>query len=313
MTGRDTEPDEDTPLERALAAVVSVHAFIPPDALTADVLGTERVGSGVIIREDGIAVTIGYLVTEAERIWLTLADKRVVAADVAGIDQPSGLAVLRILERGSKPAIPIGSARDVRLGAAVTMASGDGNRVSSRMIAKQEFCGYWEYRLDEALFIAPAHTHWGGAALISRTGKLVGIGSLHIPGAVVAGEATDLNMAVPIDLLKGVLDDLLRFGRTKAPARPWLGLYAQQDQDRLVVGGIVRRGPASAAGMKRGDKILSVANTEVRDLSAFYSAVWALGPAGVEVPLAIERQGRLQRVTIASGDRRDFLKQPTLH
>jgi len=303
----------DKAFERALASVVGVHAFVPSDALTADVLGTERLGSGAIIREDGLIVTIGYLVTEAERVWITFADGHVAAGDVAGIDQTSGLALVRILEKAVYNFVPLGTAKQVRLGGAVAMASGDGTMVTGRLLAKQEFTGYWEYRLEEALITAPAHGQWGGAALLGPDGRLIGIGSLHIPGAVVNGEATELNMSVPIDLLHPVQDDLLRYGRTRAPARPWLGVYAHQVEERLVVGSVVRQGPASSAGLKRGDTIVAVGRTKVRDLGDFYEAVWRLGAAGVDVPLVIERNGRIVDMVVQSGDRRLFLKQPTLH
>lgn len=301
------------PLERALAAVVGVHSIVPGDAMTADVLGTERLGSGVLIREEGVLVTIGYLVTEAERVWVSLADGRVVAGDVAGIDQASGLALVRLLERGKWPSMPVGAAGGLRLGSAVTVASGDATHISARLVARQEFTGYWEYRLEEALFSAPAHAQWGGAAMISSRGELVAIGSLHIPGAMVAGQSTDINMFVPIDLLAGVADEILKFGRTSAPARPWLGVYAQQEGERLVVGSLVRRGPASEGGLRRGDAIISVGADRISDLGSFYRAVWSLGTAGVDVPLTVERQGRVIDMRIKSGDRRDYLKQPTLH
>lgn len=313
MTGVSADDKDDEPLERALSAVVSVHAFVPPDALTAEVLGVERLGSGIVIRPEGIVATIGYLVTEAERVWLSFADGRVVPGDVVGIDQASGLALVRILERGQHTAVALGSARDVRLGARVVAASGDGTQVQARVVAKQEFAGYWEYRLDEALFTAPAHNHWGGAALLSPAGRLVGIGSLHIPGATVAGRTTDLNMFVPIDLLPAVQDDLLQYGRTRGPARPWLGLYVHQDDDKLVVGGVVRRGPSAAAGIKRNDVILAVARNDVKTLSEFYDQVWSLGAAGVEVPLTLARDGQMLELRVKSGDRRAYLKRPTLH
>jgi S1-C subfamily serine protease len=312
MTEVPTDDDEG-PLERALSAVVSVHSHIPSDALTADVLGVERLGSGVIIQSTGIVVTIGYLVTEAERVWLTLADGRVVAGDVAGIDQASGLALVRVLDRDHHTAVQIGSARDVRLGARVIAASGDGTQVKARIVAKQEFAGYWEYRLDEAIFTAPAHNHWGGAALFSPTGRLVGIGSLHIPGATVAGRSTDLNMFVPIDLLKGVQQDLLTYGRTRAPARPWLGIYVHQEDDHLTIGGVVRRGPSASAGVRRGDRVLAVARKDVKTLAEFYETVWKLGSAGVEVPITLSRDGQMMEIRVRSGDRRAYLKRPTLH
>ena len=185
--------------------------------------------------------------------------------------------------------------------------------VSARIVAKQEFAGYWEYVLDEAIFSAPAHPFWGGTALIGHAGDLLGIGSLQLQGATERGPAGHLNMIVPIDLLKPILDDLLTLGRANRPPRPWLGLYATELEDKIVIMGLASNGPAQRAGLRTGDLVLAVAGREVSDLAGLFRRIWSLGEAGVDVPLTLHREGDTFDVTVTSGDRNRFLKMPRLH
>src|ERR1700730_2969012 len=183
-------------LDRVLSSVVGLHSIIPADAFSADTLGTERAGNGVVI-DDGLVLTIGYLITEAETVWLHLGDGRVVEGHPLGV------------------------------GVVLGGAGGRPRSVASHIVAKQEFAGYWEYLLDEAIFTYPAHPNWGGTGLISNRGELIGIGSLQLERER-EGTAEHVNMIVPIDLLKPVLDDLRKFGRVNKPARPWLGMYTTE-------------------------------------------------------------------------------------
>lgn len=302
-------------LDQALGAVVGVRSVVPSDAFTADTLGTERAGSGVLIRSDGIVLTIGYLITEAETIWISLADGRTIAGHALGYDQETGFGLVQALARIDLPALPLGSSRDAEIGERAVMAAASGRHsaFATRVVAKQEFAGYWEYVLDEAIFTSPSHPNWGGAALIGIEGKLIGIGSLHVQQAVSRGREMDLNMVVPIDLLKPILNDLLSFGRPQRPARPWLGLFTTEVSNNVVVAGVAHKGPARKAGLKRGDIIVATDGTRVTSLAAFYRQVWSLGDAGVEVPLTIYREGRNLDVRLVSIDRRSVLKGPVLH
>ncbi len=301
-------------LDRALGAVVSVTTVVPDDAFTADILGTERSGSGVLIRGDGVVLTIGYLVTEAETVWLGLSDGRTVPGHVLGYDQTTGFGLVQALAHVDLPALPLGKSASVEPGANVVLAGAGGRSgaVAARVIGKQEFAGYWEYVLDEAIFTAPAHPYWGGAALIGPDGDLVGIGSLRLEQSV-EGEEQHLNMVVPIDLLPPILDDLLTVGRPNRPPRPWLGIYAVEVDDNVVVAGTASGAPAERAGLQNGDVILAVDGAEVTDLAGFFRHIWALGAAGIEVPLTVFQEGRTADIRVTSGDRSDFLKSPSLH
>lgn len=307
--------DYDFELDTALDAVVGVKTRIPSDAFTADTLGTERVGHGVVIREDGVVLTIGYLVTEAETVWLSLPGGRTAQGHVLGYDQETGFGLVQALARLDIEPLRLGNSGKAAIGEHVVVAGGGGRQkaVAARIVAKQEFAGYWEYVLDEAIFTAPAHPHWGGTALIGPAGDLLGIGSLHVQHGGEDDAVRDLNMIVPIDLLKPILPDLSTIGRTRKPPRPWLGLFATEVGGRVVVAGLAKRGPASGADLKVADVILAVAGKEVLTLAQMFRLVWSLGEAGVEVPIRVNRGGRTFDVLIKSTDRRKMLKGPILH
>jgi len=300
-------------LERALSAVVGLHTIIPPDAFTADTLGVERAGNGVLI-DEGLVLTIGYLITEAETVWLHLGDGRVVQGHALGFDQETGFGLVQALGKIDLPALELGSSKAVDIGERVVVggAGGRTRSLAGRIAAKQEFAGYWEYVLDEAIFTYPAHPNWGGTGLISSNGELIGIGSLQLERAR-EGKNEHLNMIVPIDLLKPILNDLRKFGRVNRPVRPWLGLYSTEIEDKIVVVGVAPKGPAARAEIRTGDVIVAVKGERVSTLSAFYRKVWALGHAGVEVPLTLYREGVTFDVRVNSSDRAKFLKGPRLH
>ena len=302
-------------LDRALDAVVGLTARVPADAFTAGTLGTERSGNGVVIRADGIVLTVGYLVTEAEEVWLTTNRGRVVPGHVLGHDQTTGLGLVQALGPLGVPALTPGYGRKAPPGTDVVVAGAGGRErsLAANIVARQEFAGYWEYVLDDAVFTAPAHPHWGGTAMIGPSGHLLGIGSLQIQHQAEGGRILPLNMMVPIDLLEPIFDDLATIGRANLPPRPWLGLYATEDEGRVVVMGFAGNGPARRAGLREGDAVLAVDGTEVGDPASFFRAVWALGDAGVEVPLTLDREGDVFDVSIRSGDRNRVLKSAKLH
>jgi S1-C subfamily serine protease len=307
--------DYDYDLDRALASVVGIKSIVPNDAFTADTLGTERVGNGVLIRSDGLVLTIGYLVTEAETVWISHSGNRVVSGHVLAYDQETGFGLVQALARLDLPALPFGSSGEAEVGDDVVIGGAGGRQraLAARIIAKQEFSGYWEYVLDEAIFTSPAHPNWGGTALISSAGELIGIGSLQIQQAQGEKRLEDANMIVPIDLLKPILQDLLTIGRANRPARPWLGLYATEVGSTVAILGLAPRGPAKEADLRAGDIILGVAGSTVTDLAGLFRRIWALGSAGVDVPLLINRDGSTFETQVHSADRRRFLKGPVLH
>lgn len=310
------QPDADSArfdLDAALSAVVALEAEIPDDAFTASILGTERGGSAVVIREDGLALTIGYLVTEARNVRLRTNAGRTVDAHPIAIDFLSGFGLVAPLGPLGVAPLRRGSAATLAAGASVTAIShgGRAHALAARIVAKHEFAGYWEYLLDDALFTAPLHPAWSGAALIDARGALVGIGSLFVQ-QVIDGEATRGNMFVPVDLLEPLLPDLLKHGRRAGPPRPWIGAFAHDEDGRIVVQDVAPNGPAAAAGLAPGDQIAAIADVPVVQLAHAWRVLWRQGAAGVEVPMTIVRDGVARRVRVVTADRDAMLRKPRL-
>lgn len=295
-----------------LRSIVGVRSSIPDEAFTAAALGTRREGSGVVIGADGLVLTIGYLITEAREVWLTTQDGRVIPAHALAYDQETGFGLVQALDRLDLLPVEFGDAAGADIGTPVLFADGLGRVVQATIVARQEFAGYWEYLLDDAIFTAPAHPSWGGAALIGADGRLLGIGSLRLQMSQ-NGEIADINMVVPIDLLPPILDELRLQGRTEAPPRPWLGLYATETEDGVVVMGLVDDAPAQAADLRAGDILSAVAGEPVADLAGFFRQVWALGDAGARVPLSVQRDGTEIALSVMSADRNAYLVRPKLH
>jgi S1-C subfamily serine protease len=307
--------DYDYDLDVALSSIVAIRAQIPHDAFTAGVLGTERAGHGVLIRANGLVLTIGYLITEAESVWLQTGNGHIVPGHALAYDHETGFGLVQALAALDMPPLPLGRSGNASVGEYVVVGGAGGRQrsVAARIVAQQEFAGYWEYVLDDAIFTAPAHPHWGGAALIGPKGDLLGIGSLQLEQRRAPDIVQHINMIVPIDVLKPVLEDILVSGRPNRPPRPWLGLYAAEIEDRVVIVGLAEGGPAQRADLRQGDIILAVSGVEVETLLALFRHIWSLGPAGVEVPLTVLRDGETIELRVTSGDRNSFLKKPRLH
>jgi len=303
-------------LTATLEAAVLLRADVPEDAFTAGVLGTERIGNGVVIRHEqqDLVLTVGYLVTEAESIWLTTHDGRAVPAHLVACDVESGLGLVQPLGRLGVAPLPCGSAAGLTVGSPVTVVGhgGAAHSVQARVIARREFAGYWEYLIDAAIFTAPPHPLWGGTALVDALGRVVGIGSL-LTQAVHEDETFDANMYVPVDLLLPVLGDLVQRGRRPGPPRPWLGVYLGERGGRVVVAQVVDGSPAQRAGLRPGDALLEVGGRRVATLAEFLRAVWAQGSAGVEVPLTLVRERSRRQLHLRSVDRESLLRRPSTH
>jgi S1-C subfamily serine protease len=300
-------------LGSALRSVVMLRAEIPEDAFTASILGTERFGNAIVIRDDGLMLTIGYLITEAESVWLTTNDGVVIPGHPLAYDFASGLGLVMPLGRLGVPALPRGSAASIATGdeAIVIGHGGRPHALKAQVFAKREFAGFWEYVLDEALYTTPPHPEWSGAALLGMDGQLLGVGSLFVQEAV-GDKAVKGNLFVPVDLLLPILDDLLTRGRPSSPPRPWLGMYTGEDGGRLVVGGVATDGPADLAGVHPGDVVVEVAGKRVAGLAELFRSVWRQGPAGTQITLGLLREGAPTRVDVCSGDRDDYLRKPML-
>ena len=313
--GAQPKPEDyDYDLDRALGAVVGIRSIVPADAFSAETLGTERAGNGVLIREDGLVLTIGYLITEAEQIWLTFSDGRVAPGHVLGYDQETGFGLVQALARVDIEPIKMGQSGALQVGERVVVGGAGGRIIRWRRVSppgrnSRAIGNTCSTRRSSRRRRIP---NWGGTALIGSQGDLQGIGSLQLEQPREQG-TEHLNMVVPIDLLKPIFEDLLTLGRRNQPPRPWLGLYATEVNDRVVVVGMSSRGPARKADLRTGDVVLAVGGIEVSDLAGLFRRIWAQGSAGVDVPLTVYRDGKTFELRVPSADRRRFLKAPRLH
>lgn len=294
------------------SAVVRIKTFINPDARTLENLGREREGSGVVIDQNGLVVTIGYLMVEAYAAEIATNDGRTVPANVVGYDHETGFGLLQATAPLKARPLGFGKSAEVKEGDPVLVASFGGREraLPATVASKREFAGSWEYLLDEAIFTTPPHPLWSGAALINRAGKLVGIGSLVVGDSSGAGGKPG-NMFVPIDRLLPILGDLMATGQAGGPPPPWLGVTTEEVRGRLAVGRVVPDSPAEKAGVKRGDVIVGVAGEPAKSLADFYRKVRAQGSAGVSVPLDVQQGGDTRRIEVKSINRRDHLKLKT--
>ncbi len=299
---------QDVP-ENILKAIVSVRATIPKEASTAGTLGTERQGHGVLIDEKGLIVTIGYLIVESETIEVLGPEGKTVEATFVGYDHETGFGLLRASKPISAEPMKLGESSKVKEGDSVIVAiyGGSDSVLDARVISRKEFTGYWEYLLDNPIITAPAIANFGGAAVLSKEGRLLGIGSLFTSFSIQGLGMLPANLFVPIDLLNSILPDLIAKGRPNKPARPWLGVNVEETRGRIFVTRVTKGGPAEKAGLKVDDLILTVNEKEVQGIADLYRKIWGLGNAGVEVTLGILQGAQIKKVTVRSGDRLDFL------
>jgi S1-C subfamily serine protease len=304
-------PAQAASLEELTSAVVKIKTFINPDGQTVQSLGREREGSGIVIDEDGLVLTIGYLMVEAHAAELITSAGRTVPATIVGYDHETGFGLLRAVTPLKLKPLPFGKSADVKDRDPVLIATSGGTDAvqPAYVAAKREFAGGWEYLLDEAIFTSPPLTsNWSGAALISREGKLLGVGSLVVGDAAGSGSPNPGNMFVPIDRLMPILGDLLADGRISGEGRPWLGVTSEETRGRLTVSRVTPGGPAERAGLRRGDVIVGVAGDAPRGLADFYRKIWAVGAAGATVPLDVQQDGGTRRLDVKSINRLDNLK-----
>ncbi len=304
---------DDDPIHEALSAVVHIRAEIPPTARTARLLGTQREASGIVIDAEGLILTVGYIVLEAAHVAVTSLDGRSVEATLIGNDYDTGFGLLRTAQPLPVPPIPLGLSAELAEQTEVLVASyGALEAVRPALVtARREFTGYWEYLLEDAIFTAPPHPNWAGAALIGPGGHLLGIGSLFV-GDALQGRPSERrlpgNMFIPIDRLKPILPALLATGRTPKPPRPWLGLFTEEIGGHLFISGTIPEGPSAQAGLRPGDIIVGVGDRTVSGRAEFYRAVWAQGEAGVEIPLQILRESAIQTLPVRSLDRDQYFQ-----
>jgi len=295
----------DPSAEATLKAVVKIRSVIPQEAETAATLGTQREGNGVVIDAEGTILTVGYLIREAESIEVSVAGSKPVSGTFVGYDFNSGFGLLKADKPLDVVPVSLGQSNAIKLGDSLLVAGhgGDDAAQAVRVISRSEFAGYWEYLLEEAIYTVPAYPNFGGAALISPEGKLVGIVSLFNQIPIPGVGLLPCNVSIPIDLLSPILASLKNTGRSGKTPKPWLGINAEESHGRIFITRVTSGGPAEKAGLKPGDMILAVDGKEITGLSDLYRKVWAVGDAGVEVPLSALQGIKIREIKVHSIDR----------
>lgn len=319
LAQRSTEPQQpradvprpsDATIAKLAQSIVKVQAFVPPEARSASRLGTKREGSGAVIDKDGLIVTIGYLISEAMAVEVTDYEGKTHHASVVAYDQASGFGLIRLNDKSRLPPMEFGdSARLAERQPVIIAAAGGADSVQPALVvSRREFAGSWEYLLDRAIYTAPVSPLFGGAALIGGDGKLLGIGSLTL-ASVIPNQPLPGNVFVPIDLLQPMLQDIAANRKPRPTVKPWLGMNAEDlEGGMLIVGDVSKDGPASKAGIRKGDVVLSVANGRFKGLADFYRKVWGLGGPGVDVPIEVMQRDGFRKLIIKSSDRTRYLK-----
>jgi len=302
--------------EKFFQSIYKVKTRAVPNARSSATLGQEREGTAVAIGDDGLLVTIGYLIVEADEVSLVDQQGKSIPARVVAYDHATGLGLVRAVTPLKTPPLPLGESGKLATREPVMIVNHAGvdDVTLAYVVSTRPFTGNWEYLLDTAIFTSPPTMNWSGAALVSRDFKLVGVGSLIVREASASGEAgLPGNMFVPIDMLKPILPDLIRTGRRAGPARPWLGVAADEVQGRLMVSRVSPDGPGDQAGIKAGDIILGVGGDGVRTQAEFYRKVWGRGAAGADIPLRLLQGLDVKEIDVHSIDRVEYFRPKTTY
>jgi S1-C subfamily serine protease len=299
------------PFARPLSdAMLSVHSIIPENALTAELLGTERHSHAVQVTADGLLLTVGYSVLEAEKIWLTNRKGQSSEAVILAQDYDSGIALLKPLMPLGLHHLPTAKLNELQVGDNVQiLAFNEKEPFNAHIFALEEFAGRWEYLLDIAIYTQPVFERWSGAALITSTGKLCGIGSLALGIRSPKGNMEPGNLFIPVDLVMPHLHFMREHGQRPGRVRPWLGTMVEEHNAEIYVAGVYDKGPAAKAGLRTGDIILSVGHKPVSSMAGFFRTVWNYGPAGTPLPLTLSDGKDSRDLVIDTTDRESFFMQ----
>lgn len=296
-------------VKAALPAVVTLKSTVPREARSARTLGTEREGHGVVIDDDGLVLTVGYLVLEASSVEIVENSGKRASAMVVAFDNDSGFALVRTAIPLKVKPVAFGDSDTLKQRDAIVIAGAGGEDKALRGLVadRRQFAGYWEYLLDNAIFTVPPYVNWGGAALLDEQGALMGIGSLQVPDAYRGARSFPGNMFIPINRLKPIFETM-KAGRRPEGSKPWIGITTQEARGRLVIATVQPGSPAETAGLQRGDVVRSVGGIEVDSLAELYSNLWKAGPSGTTITLGIDRGGERVDVAVRSGDRYKYLR-----
>ena len=302
---------------KANAAVVGVRVGVADNARSAETLGKQRTGSGVVIGPDGLILTIGYLMLEAQSIQIVTQDNKTLPAQAVAYDLATGFGLIKpiIPLRGIDPVV-LGSLKDLQTGEALMAATGaqgngeDGDVSMTQLVSKRPFSGYWEYHIDAAVFTSPPIGNHSGAPLFNQKGELIGIGSLFVSDAMGGNRRLPGNMFVPVDLLKPILSEMQQTGSTKTSRRPWVGLTSTEQGGRIQIVRVNKESPAQIAGLEAGDLVLAVDGVKVATLEEFYKKLWDRARPDAEISLTVLKGADIKTIVLKPVDRMSTMQKP---
>ncbi|MBN2497109.1 MAG: trypsin-like peptidase domain-containing protein [Deltaproteobacteria bacterium] len=307
-------PSFEALFERASPSVVNVAADhplpIPADLLPEDdrqllqVLQASSLGSGFVIDRQGHLVTCSSVIQDAQKIQVFLADGRKLPARPCAADEVSDIAVLAIDPRFAPPPLelaPPGSLHSGDWVAAFGYPFGLSHSITAGVVSAVRTADEMQSSFGRILSDAAINPGCNGGPLVDTQGRVVGI------NLVPAGEGESaLGLAIPIDDVRGLLDQLARGQR---PRHAWLGLSVQEVTEELAAsfglaraeGALVRRvlpgSPARAAGLEIGDVVVRFAGRDVTDPLAFIEQV-RQAPIGKPVRIELVRRGKPRSLRI---------------
>ena len=292
-------------------SVVKIDSIIPPEARTAQSLGTVRGGNGVVI-DDKHILTIGYIVVEAETITITLPDGKKFPGELIGYDHTTGFGILRTIIQSDLTPLKIGDSDQLTKEDFLYVLPylTEGRPSAVKMVSRRSFAGWWEYFLDKPIYTYPANSSFAGSALINEYGEVLGIGSLYVGDAAATGISSPGNMFVPINDLKPILDDLIQNGRRTKDIKPYMGLTSSDNTGQVKITRVNDNGPAAKAGFSVNDTILAVNNEKINNIEDFYKVVWSFGGPGTKLQFDIERNQEKLNIELTTMDRNDFFVKP---
>jgi len=292
-------------------SVVKIDSIVPPDARTAQSLGTVRGGNGVVIDDQHI-LTIGYIVVEAENITITLPDGKKFAGELIGYDHTTGFGILRTIIQSDLTPLQIGDSDQLTEQDFLYVLPylTEGRPSAVKMVSRRSFVGWWEYFLDKPIYTYPANSSFAGSALINEYGEVLGIGSLYVADAAAQGMSSPGNMFVPINDLKPILDDLIKNGKRTKDIKPYMGLTPRDNSGQVQITRVNDNGPAAKAGFNKNDIILAVNNEKINSVEELYKKVWSFGGPGTKLQFEIKRNQKQLNIELTTMDRNDFFVKP---
>ena len=288
-------------------SIVSIHSKIPDEARTSKSLGTVRQGSGVVIDNKNI-LTIGYVVLEASEISIGLINGKKIPGRLIAYDFETGFGLVSPIVSTKLKSLKIGDSSKIKMDDSIFILPSPTMGIGSlaKMVSRRPFVGWWEYYLEKPIYTLPNNPAWTGAPLVNSQGEIVGIGSLFIRDAVSPEIISPGNMFVPINLLKPIMKDLVKYGRRTSNINPYIGLSSDDNSGKIVVTKVSKDGPSYKVGIKPDDVITGVNGRLVNNLETFYKTLWSTRNYGAMIKVDINRNGKKMSFNIRSINRMDY-------